>query len=158
MKKTLLVLAVIALAGCSKGSGERVGALNTVGIKMGPFNTCPTWEGEIVRGGLSNGSGASGKPFDFTIADEKQAHELQSLLGKDIEIKLHYHHEGWTFCRSESDGYFLDSYEVVTPGVKPAANGLTQVNDPSVLQLMQQQEVILDRVTSILEKQNAAHN
>lgn len=115
MKRLILLSAALALAGCGDyGDGEKVG--NIVKVSHQGF-TCPTWEAQIIRGGLNNGSGASGQAFEFTIEDARLIPALQDALEKQYEVKIKYHMEYSTLCRSDSDSHFLTSIErLQSPG------------------------------------------
>lgn len=84
-------------------------ALLTKLNKQGVF--CQTYEAELIRGGLNNGSGASSTIFDFTIEDAALISQIQDALDKQYEVKIHYRMEGLTFCRSDSDDHFLAGIE-----------------------------------------------
>ena len=73
MRKSLLayaLLSTVTLSGCiDTGSGEKIGSI----VKLAQEGVwCKTWEGEIIRGGLSNGSGVNGQSFRFTIEDNPE--------------------------------------------------------------------------------------
>jgi hypothetical protein len=177
MKKIVFGLTALLLGGCfmKSADGDKVGVVTKVAVESSFFGTCPTWEAEMVRGGFSNGSGANGHPFDFTIEKEADARKLQELMNSNVEIHIHYVKKAWTFCSSESDGYFMTSFEVVNhqkqnDSIVPdtTANSGTQYNvptDPGIEAMLKRQIEIqeqiakaLDTLASILEKQNAAHN
>ena len=116
----LLLVGMISLAtGCgvntSPGSGEKIGQI----VKLSNQGMlCGTWEGQLIRGGMSGGSGSFGTvPFDFTIEDEAMAKKAQEFMQNQTEVVIKYRMEGiyWT-CRSESEGHFLVSIE---PAPKP---------------------------------------
>jgi hypothetical protein len=112
-KKIVALATCVALAGCwETGRGEKIGVL----VKLSQEGAvCKTWEGEIVRGGFTNGTGANGAPFYFTIEDEAMAKQLQDVLDKGDEIKIHYRQEMNSFCRSDSRSTFLTGFEIVKP-------------------------------------------
>lgn len=109
-----LVLVTISLfvTGCgvnfSNGSGTKVGQIVKVS-KQGFM--AKTWEAQLIRGGLSGGSGAFGTtPFDFTIETEEQAKQIQEYMDKQTEVIVKYRIEGiYSAWRSESQGHFLES-------------------------------------------------
>jgi len=112
----LSLAATFGLAGCIQdSSGEKAGSITRLS-KDGWIPLCKTWEGEILRGGLNNGSGAFGAAFHFTIDDSALMDEVKKALESQQEVKIHYHHEKFVLlgtCSSKSDGYFLDSIEVI---------------------------------------------
>jgi hypothetical protein len=95
------------------GNGEKIGIITKL-AKTGAF--CKTWEGQIVRGGLSGGSGVMGAPFDFTVESDELAKKVQDIMDKQQEVKISYHVEGATFCRSDSEDHFLTNIEVIGKG------------------------------------------
>jgi hypothetical protein len=113
-KLAIVLTAALALAGCgSKGTGEKNGVITRV-AQTGIF--CKTWEAEIIRGGLNQGSGVMGQAFSFTIEDKKLLPVLQNAFEKGLEVRIHYNTEMATFCRSDSEDHFLTAIEIVGPG------------------------------------------
>lgn len=103
----LAALVGFALAGCTTARGEKVGTITKL-AQQGPV--CPTWEGQIIRGGLAGGSGAFGEPFDFTIQDQALVEKARVWMEEGVEIKMHYYSYAPTFCSSDS-GHFVTSME-----------------------------------------------
>jgi hypothetical protein len=109
--------ALLALSGCLKDStGEKAGSVTRLS-EDGWIPLCKTWEGEIIRGGLSNGSGVlGGAAFHFTVEGNDLIQQVKQSLESQKEVKIHYHHEKFVLlgsCSSKSDGYFLDSIEII---------------------------------------------
>ncbi|MBX4190358.1 hypothetical protein KW791_03645, partial [Candidatus Parcubacteria bacterium] len=77
------------------------------------------WEGQLIRGGMSGGSGTIGaQPFDFTIESDAMAEKAQEYMTNQTEVVIKYRMEGlYSVCRSDSSGHFLTSIE---PAKKPA--------------------------------------
>ena len=74
MRRILIIcgtLACLTLAGCGIATptqGEKIGVIIKVN-KEGLF--CTTWEVQMIRGGMSDGSGGVGAtPFNFTLENE----------------------------------------------------------------------------------------
>lgn len=118
-----LVLVVVALVftGCglnNPANGSKIGQVVKI-TKSGVFSK--TWEAELIRGGMSGGSGSFGvTPFDFTIESESQAKEIQDYMDKQTEIIITYRSEGvYSVFRSDSGGHFLET-------VRPATNTVTK--------------------------------
>jgi len=114
MKKLFLLLLPILIAGCwETENGVKVGQLVKLN-KQGWF--IKTIEGELIRGSMKDGSGAFGKPFDFTVENQALADRLQFALENQKTVKLHYHKELTTwFARTEtSDNSFVDDVEFVS--------------------------------------------
>lgn len=144
---------MVPLAGCwNTGPGEKIGVLTKV-ASHGLF--CQTWEAQIVRGGLNTGSGVMGQPFDFTIEQDDMAQTAQAALNKQQTVKIYYHSEANSFCRSESDSHFLDKIVVaepkdeaapslIIPGTQPQATAKDKEESSTTVDklLKQNQELI----------------
>jgi hypothetical protein len=113
MKKILItILAALLLTGCwETKNGEKIGTV----VKLAKEGIiCKTWEGEIIRGGMNNGSGSFGtRPFYFTVESPELLKKIQNALDSQKEIKIKYHQELITFCRTETDDYFIDDIEIM---------------------------------------------
>ena len=115
MKTKLLVLALALTAGCgvnSPGTGSEVGVVIRMS-KHGIFSK--TWEAQIIRGGMSNGSGSFGTvPFNFTVESDVLVAKVQQYMDAGTEVKIAYRTEGlYSAMRSDSGGDFLESIEEV---------------------------------------------
>lgn len=108
MRKLLIGALCILLSGCGyvTGSGEKIGTVIKLS-KEGIF--VKTWEAEIIRGGMNNGSGGfSTIPFFFTIDDEAMLPQVQAAFDSGKEVKIHYKRRKyllWTFS-SECHGEY----------------------------------------------------
>lgn len=112
-KLSIAALAVmsIALVGCGElANGDKVGMITKV-AKQGWF--CPTWEASIQRGGFNAGSGVNGAAFEFTIEDPALLEKVQNAMAQNLEVKITYRQEMFTFCRADSDNYFLTGLQVI---------------------------------------------
>ena len=114
MKKLIaLSFVCILLSACGHvtGDGEKVGTIIKLSKEGVVFKT---WEAEIIRGGMSNGSGGfSAKPFYFTIDDETMLPQVQSAFDSQKEVKIHYKRRLylWTFsseCHGDECNYLTD--------------------------------------------------
>jgi hypothetical protein len=102
----------VILTGCwDIGTGEKVGMITKL-AQQGTWG-CNTWEAEIVRGGFSGGNGVNGTKFDFTIEDPSLLPVVRHAMETQQEVKIHYHSENFTVCRSESGDHFLNSIEPI---------------------------------------------
>ena len=101
---------MLCLAGCGDyGTGEKVGTIIKLS-RQGVF--CNTWEAEMVRGGMNNGSGSFAvAPFDFTIEDASLIPKVQQAFNNQTEVKITYHSEINSFCRSDGSSHFLVKIE-----------------------------------------------
>ncbi len=118
MKKNIITLSLIFIVGCginpSPGTGEKVGQIVKIANRGLIWKT---FEAELIRGGMSGGSGSFGTtPFDFTIEDADMAKKAEGYMNSQTEVKIKYRMEGvWACARSESDGHFLISIEPLKP-------------------------------------------
>lgn len=115
MKSILLGLALtstLSFSACrlntNPGTGEKIGQV--IRLNHSGF-LCKTWEAQLLRGGMTDGSGSiGGAPFDFTIEDEKVAAQVQEYMANQTEVVIKYRMETiFAFCRSSSEGHFLES-------------------------------------------------
>ena len=163
MRKSLLayaLLSTVTLSGCiDTGSGEKIGSI----VKLAQEGVwCKTWEGEIIRGGLSNGSGVNGQSFRFTIEDNPELVEkIKGVMESQQEIKLHYRTEMTTFCRSNSPSHaFVTSVEVLgkeaarplkidssEPIQVQAATGETR--DDKIMKLLKTQQALIEELANV---------
>ena len=130
MKKAILALGAVFVlislfAGCTTARGEKIGTITKL-AEQGPI--CPTWEGQIIRGGINGGTGAFGAPFDFTVKTQDPVRsrwegnrdlvkEARYYMEKGIEVKLYYVSYEPTLCSSDS-GHFVYALEPVDPTKK----------------------------------------
>jgi hypothetical protein len=82
-----------------------------------------TWEAQLIRGGINNGSGSFGTtPFDFTVEGDELVEKVKQLMESQAEVVIEYRIEGvYSPFRSESHGNFLVSIEPAKkePAEKP---------------------------------------
>jgi len=111
---TLLSIIVLALAGFIYfkfyfvfGEGVKAGELNRIVYKGYVFKT---YEGILIQAGYNNQSHTSGvqsNTFDFSVADEKVAHQLETCAGKHIQV--HYKEYKGTLPWRGMQKYVVDS-------------------------------------------------
>ncbi len=92
---TLITIIVLALAGFIYfkfyfvfGKGVKAGELNRIVYKGYVFKT---YEGILIQAGYNNQSQTSGvqsNTFNFSVADENVAHQLEMSAGKFVQV--HY--------------------------------------------------------------------
>lgn len=105
---------VICATGCgcngSPGSGEKIGQIVKVS-EVGMMSK--TFEGQLIRGGMTGGSGTAGTPpFDFTIESEEMAQKAREYMQSQTEVVIHYRTEFvYSEFRTENGGVFLTSIE-----------------------------------------------
>ena len=100
----------------SNGTGEKIGQVVKLS-KQGFLRK--TWEGQIIRGGMSGGSGAFGTvPFNFTVETDEMAQKVQDYMRSQTEVTIEYRIEGvYSPLRSGSLGHFLVSIQPSKPPV-----------------------------------------
>lgn len=117
MRGRLCLVGLVALLGasCTTASGEKIGTITKLS-QEGPI--CPTWEGQIIRGGISGGTGAFGAPFDFTIPENRYQGSGESLVAQvrkymdeGKEVKLYYT-SYFPFLCSSNSGHYVYRVEV----------------------------------------------
>ena len=112
----MLVSANFFISGCgingNPGTGEKIGSVVRVS-QQGVI--VKTWEGQLIRGGMSGGNGSFGTvPFDFTIENEEMAKKTQEYMENQTEVLIKYRTEFmYSLTRSDSGGDFLTSIEPV---------------------------------------------
>lgn len=119
MKRSMLcALTLFITFGCGlnskPGDGDKIGQVIRLS-RVGIFRD--TWEGQLIRGGMTGGSGVMGvAPFDFTIEDPVLVEKARKFMEDQTEVVIHWRCEGvYSACRSSSGGDFLTSIE---PAVK----------------------------------------
>ena len=133
MKKVLFVaIAAVGLTGCFDYSeGDRIGTVVKLS-QRGFF--CKTWEGQMYLGGMrkqtdthvdGNGRAYStssmvANTFDFTVENPALVTVLLTALETAEPVRVKYRQELVTFCRSDSDNYFVE--QVVTSTATPASS------------------------------------
>lgn len=146
--RDLIVVGCLALSACGDwGTGEKVGVITRL-VKQGWF--CPTWEAEIIRGGMNAGTGVMGQAFHFTIENESLVPAVEAAFNSQKEVKITFHGERVTFCRSDSNNFFLTKITLIDQSSSLDAKSApvpTGVSKESVLkQLLDQNQQIIDRL------------
>lgn len=120
MKKLIMtgILGCLVLTGChvsSPAKGQKVGHIVKLAKEGMIFDT---WEGELIRGGLTDGSGSFGNSFHFVIEDERLVDVALSVMEANQEVIIYYHCELFSsFARSEhSEPHFVDRIEIINKG------------------------------------------
>lgn len=124
-----LWMAVLAMTGCTHltGSGEKVGSVIKVSSEGQVFKTN---EVEIVRGGMSNGSGGfSTTPLYATVNDDAILAQLKDALNKQYEVKVYYRDYFATPLSSDSSSRYIVAVErQAPPATTPTSVALTLDN------------------------------
>lgn len=104
MKRFFFLLACISLCACTvrsdPGQGKKIGKI----VKLSKQGMLwKTWEGELIRGGFSDGTGIMGGSFHFTIEDGNLAQCAEKFFEDQSEVILEYRVEFISsICRAES--------------------------------------------------------
>ncbi len=109
MKHLPILALCLLMAGCWETSK---------GVKLGTIVKCAnegvlikTYECELIRGGLNDGSGSFGRSFHFTVPSALVS-MASDALESQREVKLSYHQELLTLWRTKTeDNSFADSIE-----------------------------------------------
>ena len=151
----LMACVVPMLTGCwDTGSGEKIGTIIKLN-KQGVFYK--TWEAEIIRGGINNGSGVMGQSFHFTIENDSMAQEVERYMNAQQEVKISYNMEAATWCRSDSQSHFLSKIEplsiVSTPPVQSKELAtLGSSSNAEIAQLIKKQQELLEQNQMLIKK------
>lgn len=88
------------------GAGEKIGQV--VKLSKEGFMR-KTWEGQLIRGGIVDGSGSIGTtPFDFTVQSDEMAKVVQGYMRDQTEVVITYRIAGlYSPFSSGSQGHFL---------------------------------------------------
>lgn len=110
-----VVLACVAAVGCGMqpqpGTGEKIGQIVRI-ERTGIF--CQTWEAQIIRGGLSQGSGTMGAAFGFTVNTPELAEAVTRAMRDQSEVLIRYRSSTfYSLCSSDSGGIFLEAISAV---------------------------------------------
>jgi hypothetical protein len=87
------LLMFFLLSSCSistPSKGQKIGVIVKLS-ECGVFNK--TWEGELIRGGLSDGSGVIGSTFHFTIEDPVVLELAVRYFEDQREVQITYQTE-----------------------------------------------------------------
>jgi len=92
--------------------GKKIGHIVKL-AKEGVF--FKTWEGELIRGGLTDGSGSFGTSFHFVIESDSLAESALNAMENNEEVILYYHCEMISsLSRSEKESpHFVDKICIV---------------------------------------------
>lgn len=109
----LVFACLLGVVGCQTKVMQQGTKVGTV-IKLsqhGFLDSCKTWEGELLRGGMQGGSGGfSTTPLHFTVNDPALLKQVQQALDEQYEVEVTYtEYFGPMPCASNSQGYFLGS-------------------------------------------------
>lgn len=106
IKSCSIALLALGLSGCwVTEKGQKTGVIVKFS-KTGSF--WATYEAELIRGGMTGGSGAFGRPFDFTISSKKLSEQLKKSFESQKEVIISYHTEAWTAPWRGETRNFLD--------------------------------------------------
>jgi hypothetical protein len=112
MKKILIIVLCLSITGCWETSkGEKIGTI----VKLAAEGVIiKTWEGELIRGGMNNGSGSFGGSFHFTVETPALIEKAQEALRNQREVRIKYHKEMFSWLRTENkESYFVDEIEII---------------------------------------------
>ena len=118
IKKLLFIFLIINLSlltGCwTTKSGQKSGIIVKV-AKEG--NYWGTYEGELIRGGLENATGATGREFNFTLGQFKSAlvEKAQLAMQNNDHVILTYHCEAIVAPWRGETKCFVDDIKVIAP-------------------------------------------
>lgn len=111
-----LIVLMFCLSSCAihtdPGQGKKIGRIVKFSSQGMLFKT---WEGELIRGGFTDGSGIMGTSFHFTVEDYDLAELALKAFENQSEVIIDYRREFiHLLTRAESrDAYFVENITVV---------------------------------------------
>lgn len=87
-------------------SGERAGYVQKISLKG---YLCKTWEGELI---LVSMPGTQAEKFNFTVASDTTAQQINASLGKRVSLGYKEHAGIPSSCFGDSR-YFVDAIKVL---------------------------------------------
>jgi hypothetical protein len=110
-----LLIVISLLTGCwTTQSGQKSGIIVKV-AKEGRY--WGTYEAELIRGGLDNASGATGREFHFTLGQFKSDLVKKAIyaMENNKHVVLQYHCEAYVFPWSGETKCFVDVIKILEP-------------------------------------------
>lgn len=87
----VLIIILLMCTSCNintaPGKGQKLGRIVKL-EKRGLINE--TWEGELIRGGITDGTGSMGSSFSFTIEDMHNLDTAKLAFSEQREVILTY--------------------------------------------------------------------
>lgn len=114
-----LILSSCLLVGCwTVKSGQKSGIIVKV-AKEGKY--WGTYEGELIRGGLEDASGATGREFHFTIGQFKSelVDKAELAMQNNSHVIITYHCEEFVMPWRGETKCFIDDIKIVDAKKKP---------------------------------------
>lgn len=119
-KQLTTALLCLCLTGCFEYSeGERTGVITKFSRKG---FICKTWEGELNLGGFKEKTSYDSRGieqtkvvtnvFEFTVENTSIIGQIQTAQRSGKRVTLQYNQELFSFCRSDSDSYFVSNVVV----------------------------------------------
>lgn len=122
---SLLLVSMSLLTGCwTTKSGQKSGIIVKV-AKEGSY--WGTYEGELIRGGLENASGATGREFLFTLGQFKSdlVKQAQLAMQNNDHVIITYHCEQFVAPWRGETNCFVDKILIVQPKINETAPAKT---------------------------------
>lgn len=121
MRLMIATIAMVLMIGCgygiSSGTGKKIGQV----VKIGEYGAvCTTYEGELMRGGFSGGTGVNGQAFHFSVKDKKLADELTKIMEDQQEIEVTYVKSVFSGPCSGDAGVWVTGYRILSAPQRPA--------------------------------------
>jgi len=112
MLKLLLCLCLVGCTINTPKEGQKIGRIVKLADEGLLYKTC---EGELIRGGLMDGSGSLGSSFHFTIEDPRVRQVALMAFQDQAEVIINYRTDFITsIVRSENgEPHFVTSIHVV---------------------------------------------
>lgn len=115
MKKLSFLVLFLFLTSCtfqSSGKGSKIGRIVKISQEGIFFKT---WEGELVRGGFTDGSGVMGTSFFFTIEDDYLRDIALECMKNQNEVIITYEAEIFTsiFRSEKTTPHFVKNIKIL---------------------------------------------
>jgi hypothetical protein len=124
----LVMVSISLLSGCWKvKSGEKSGVIVKV-AKEGKY--WGTYEGELIRGGLEDASGVTGRSFYFTLGQFKSTLVDQAILAmqNNSHVLISYHCDLFVLPWFGETKCFVEKIQQIE---KKEPNPLKKINKPN---------------------------
>lgn len=110
-KKYLILPICVLLNGCWETENGDINGQIIALTSSGMF--VKTLECKIIRGGMDDGSGGFASSMWLTVENKNLLPKIKKFMNEKKFINIQYHKEFATFCRSDSDNFFINDIEEI---------------------------------------------
>ncbi len=108
----LFIISCFFVTFATPNSGDKTGII----VKVAQEGViAKTWEAELIKGGMNNGSGGFGvKPFDFTLTEQQADVANQTMIsGQEVVVKYHSNFISWNWSTATSTNTYADDIKII---------------------------------------------